>query len=83
MLEQVKPKTKAEEMDELTKEVGQAFFDYGRTKYEIDLKHRQLEETSVKIHNLNQKALKLQESIEKEANKESMKIELAKAPVPQ
>lgn len=76
MLEQVPA---PDEMEVLTKEVGQAFFDYGKTKYEIELKERQLAEISIKIHNLNQKALKLQEAKDKEIRAQALKVALPKS----
>lgn len=79
-MEIVAPKTKQEEMADLTKEVGQAFFESGKLKYEIELKQRSLEECSIKIHNLNQKALKLQGDIDKEVRAQAMKVALPATP---
>lgn len=79
MIEAVE-KSKTSELDDLTKEVGQAFFDYGRTKYEIELKERQLADISIKIHNLNKRALEIRAAIEREAKKEAMKVSLSTVP---
>lgn len=76
MLEQVKARTKQEELEDLTKVVGQAFFDSGKLQYEIDLKQNQLAETKVKLHNLNQKALELQKWLDKEARSQGMRVSL-------
>lgn len=76
MIQEVKPETNAEKMDELTKEVGSTFFEYGKLHYEIELKQRQLADTSIKLHNLNNKALELQKALDKEAKAQALKVAL-------
>lgn len=78
MLEAVKDKTNQEKMDDLKQEVGKAFFDYGRLKYEIEVREKELGNISVNIHNINLRCLKLQEDMDKEAKIAAMKIELAR-----
>ena len=79
MLEEVKkPQTTQEKYDDLKKEVGQAFFDYGQTQYEMELKAKQHAEVGVKLHNLNQKALEIQKQLAKEKIKdEALKVNLS------
>lgn len=78
MLEAVKDKTNQEKMDDLRQEVGKAFFDYGRLKYEIEVREKELGNISVNIHNINLRCLKLQEELDKDAKIAAMKIELNK-----
>lgn len=78
MLEAVKEKTNQEKLDDLKQEVGKAFFDYGRIKYEIEVKEKELGNISVNIHNLNHRCVQLNEALAKEAKIEGMKVELGK-----
>lgn len=65
------------ELDSLKKEISQTLFDYGLAIYELETKERAKAELSVKLHNLNEKAKKLQAQLHKEAQKEAMKVKLA------
>lgn len=74
-LEQVKPKT---EIEELTQEIANIWFEMGRSLYEMEIAEKRLNELSVKAHNLNHKALELQKKQAKE--KAAMEVKLAPAP---
>jgi len=74
-LEQVKPKS---EIDELTQEIANVWFEMGRSLYEKEIAEKRLGALSVKAHNLNEKALKLQEKAAKE--KAAMEVKLAPNP---
>lgn len=69
--------TNEEKMAALKQEVGKAFFDYGRLKYEIEVKEKELGNISVNLHNLNHKCLAYQEAIDKEARAKALDIKLA------
>jgi chromosome segregation ATPase len=75
-------KTTQQKLDELKQEVGKAFFDYGRIKYEIEVKEKDLGNISVNIHNLNHKCITLTAQLEKEAKEKAMEIKLAPPPEP-
>ncbi len=79
MLESVqsREKTNEEKLLELKQEVGKAFFDYGRLKYEIEIKEKQLGNISVNLHNLNHKCISLEEDIQKAEKLAAMKVDLA------
>lgn len=70
-------KTNEEKLEELKKEVGKSFFDYGRLKYEIETKEQELGNILVNLHNLNKKCLELQDAIEKENKRAAMALKLA------
>ena len=71
-LEAVKPKN---ELEELTQEIANVWFEMGRSLYEKEIAEKRLGALSVKAHNLNEKALKLQEKAAKE--KAAMEVKLA------
>lgn len=71
-LEAVKPKS---EIEELTQEIANVWFEMGRSLYEKELAEKRLGALLVKAHNLNEKALKLQEKAAKE--KAAMEVKLA------
>lgn len=58
--------------------ISRIWLDMGRAHYEIELLQKHLSELSIKAHNVNQDALKLNEKIQKE--KKEMEIKLAPAP---
>ncbi len=71
------------ELDSLKKEISQTLFDYGLAVYELETKERTRSDLSIKLHNLNEKAKKLQVQLHKEAQKEAMKVALPPtAPIP-
>lgn len=69
--------TNQEKLEALKQEVGKAFFDYGRLKYEIEVKEKELGNISVNLHNLNHKCITLTEALEKEAKLAAMELKLA------
>jgi len=69
------------ELDALKKEVGQCFFDYGAAMYEVEVAEKKKAELSIRLHNLNERAVKLQQKLHKEAQKEAMKVKLSPGPV--
>ncbi len=83
MIEAVKEKTNEDKLAALKQDVGKAFFDYGRLKYEIEVKEKELGNISVNLHNLNHKCIDLTAAIEKEAKAVAMDLKLATpAPTP-
>lgn len=74
-VEAVKPKS---ELEELSQEIGTVWFEMGRAVYEKELAEKRLGELSVKAHNLNQRALKLQAAAARE--KAAMEVKLAPTP---
>ena len=75
MIEEVKD-VKKDELSELTEEVGKIWFEMGRALYEKELADKRLSEFSIKVHNLNLKALELQ----KKKIKEEAALKVALAP---
>lgn len=76
MLESVE-QTNEQKLEALKQSVGKAFFDYGRLKYEIEVKEKELGNISVNLHNLNLACLKLDDAIQAEAKAKALDIKLA------
>lgn len=68
------------ELDALKKEISECLFNYGLSIYEIEAKERIRAELSIKLHNLNEKAKKLQASLQKEAQKEALRVHMSAPP---
>lgn len=82
MIQEVK-KSLQDELQECTNAIGQIWFEMGRSLYEKEIAEKRLGELSIKAHNLNQVALKLNERLVKEqAAEKEMEIKLAPSSPP-